>query len=99
VLHSLMDVRVPRLSCRHFAVTSAGWPKSTDTTLRASTSGNVPQSSPIDVLTGFPKPRVAGSIPAEGTTTRASTTSSAGIALIRPPRPKHRWRTCGAGSR
>jgi hypothetical protein len=33
----------------------------------ATTSGNVSQSYPIVVLAGFPKPRVAGSIPAGGT--------------------------------
>jgi hypothetical protein len=36
-------------------------------TLSASTSGNVSQSTVMSVLTRFPKPRVAGSIPAEGT--------------------------------
>jgi hypothetical protein len=33
----------------------------------ATTSGNLSQSHSIDALTGFPKPRAAGSIPAEGT--------------------------------
>jgi hypothetical protein len=36
-------------------------------TRTATTSRNVPQSYSTDVLTGFPKPRVAGSIPAGGT--------------------------------